>query len=80
MFRAVFCAAFLLAGVFAFRLKDLPGMQCFFLIFINSLQLLLIVKNRSCIRPCLFPFYTSVYLLNKKYQERILKYSWGAFL
>ena len=79
MFRAVFFAAFLLAGVFAFRLKGLPGMQCFVFNF-HKFSSIIIVKNRSCIRPCLFPFYTSVYLLNKKYQERILKYSWGAFL
>lgn len=66
MFRAVFFAAFLLAGVFAFRLKDLPGLQCFVFNFRNKFSSISIVKNPLWFRPCLVPFYMSVYLLNKK--------------
>ena len=68
MFRAVFFAAFLLAGVFAFRLKDLPGLKCFVFNFRNKFSSISIVKNPLWFRLCLFPFYMSVYLLNKKYQ------------
>ena len=56
MFRAVFFAAFLLAGVFAFRLKDLPGLQCFVFNFRNKFSSISIVKNPLWSRPCLFLF------------------------
>ena len=51
MFRAVFFAGFLLAGVFAFRLKDLPGLQCFVFNFRNKFSSVSIVTNPSWFRP-----------------------------